>query len=193
MEINKIIKKRRLELGLTLKDVANALGIAESTVSRYESSDIQNMGIDKIESLAKVLECSPAYLMGWEKANIVDLPNQLNLFDLPVCSIDNANILENELIKALRILQNTDKERYDNLYSIFLRIPSLPTDLQDDIFEYAYITIKKYDKAQLNKNLQRVDYKSSPILNAAHADIGVSDEDNKHDEDIMNDDKKWGV
>ena len=66
MAINQIIKERRLELGLTLKEVATALGIAESTVSRYESSDIQNMGIDKIESLAKVLQCSPAYLMGWE-------------------------------------------------------------------------------------------------------------------------------
>lgn len=66
MEINKIIKSRRQELGLTLKEVASALGIAESTVSRYESSDIQNMGIDKIEALAKVLQCSPAYLMGWE-------------------------------------------------------------------------------------------------------------------------------
>ena len=61
MEINKIIKARRQELGLTLKDVAKALGIAES-------SDIQNMGIDKIESLAKVLQCSPAYLMGWDKS-----------------------------------------------------------------------------------------------------------------------------
>lgn len=67
MAINQIIKQRRLELGLTLKEVAAALGIAESTVSRYESSDIQNMGIDKIESLAKVLQCSPAYLMGWEQ------------------------------------------------------------------------------------------------------------------------------
>lgn len=66
MEISKIIKNRRQELGLTLKDVASALGIAESTVSRYESSNIQNMGIDKIEALAKVLRCSPSYLMGWD-------------------------------------------------------------------------------------------------------------------------------
>lgn len=67
MEISKIIKNRRIELGLTLKEVADSLGVAESTVSRYESSDIQNMGIDKIEALAKVLECSPGYLMGWEQ------------------------------------------------------------------------------------------------------------------------------
>lgn len=49
-----------------MRDVADALGISPSTVSRYESSDIQNMGIDKIEALAKVLRCSPAFLMGWE-------------------------------------------------------------------------------------------------------------------------------
>ena len=66
MNIQNIIKSRRLELGLTLKDVANALGVSEGTVSRYESKDIQNMGIDKIEPLAKVLRCSPGYLMGWE-------------------------------------------------------------------------------------------------------------------------------
>lgn len=65
IQVNKLIKKRRIELGLTLKDVAKALNIAESTVSRYESNDIQNMGIDKIKALSKVLDCSPAYLMGW--------------------------------------------------------------------------------------------------------------------------------
>ncbi len=66
MEVQEIIKARRIELGLSIREVSQALGVAASTVSRYESSDIQNMGIDKIEALAKVLRCSPAYLMGWE-------------------------------------------------------------------------------------------------------------------------------
>ena len=66
MSVQEIIKKRRLELGLTLKDVAKVLGVAEATVSRYETGDIQNMGIDKIADLSKALRCSPAYLMGWE-------------------------------------------------------------------------------------------------------------------------------
>lgn len=80
MDTYKIIKKRCLELGLTLKDVAKALGVAESTVSRYESLDIQNMGIDKIEALAKVLKCSPAYLMGWE--NTIQEDGHFHLSDL---------------------------------------------------------------------------------------------------------------
>lgn len=81
MEVYKLIKRRRTELGLTLKDVANALGVAESTVSRYESSEIQNMGIDKIEALSKILRCSPAYLMGWDD-NISTNKNLLNLSPL---------------------------------------------------------------------------------------------------------------
>lgn len=73
MNISKAIKTRRLELGLTLKDVASALGIAESTVSRYETNNIQNMGIDKIEALAKTLQCSPSYLMGWPDSSDIGL------------------------------------------------------------------------------------------------------------------------
>lgn len=71
MEINEIIKQRRLELGLTLKDVAAALGVAESTVLRYERKDIQNMGIDKIVQLSKVLQCRPDYLLGWDENQII--------------------------------------------------------------------------------------------------------------------------
>lgn len=33
---------------------------------------------------------------------------------------------------------------------------------------------------------------SDSVLNAAHADAGASAEDKKHDEDIMNDNEKWG-
>lgn len=70
-----IIKKRRLELELTLKDVAKALGVSEATVSRYESGEIQNMGIDKIESLSSVLRCSPGYLMGWSHETTAAISN----------------------------------------------------------------------------------------------------------------------
>ena len=66
VSVQEIIKRRRLELNLTLKQVAKALGVSEGTVSRYESGDIQNMGIDKIEALSRVLRCSPGFLMGWE-------------------------------------------------------------------------------------------------------------------------------
>lgn len=96
MEIQEIIKARRNELGLSVREVAQALNVAPSTVSRYESSDIQNMGIDKIEALAKVLRCSPSYLMGWESTS----PSQV----LPLSSI------EEDIITKYRQADSIDKE-----------------------------------------------------------------------------------
>jgi transcriptional regulator with XRE-family HTH domain len=69
VNINEKIKARRLELELTLEDVGNALGVSKSTVLKYETEAIKNMGIDKVEALAKVLKVAPSYLMGWS-----DLP-----------------------------------------------------------------------------------------------------------------------
>ena len=66
MKVNEIIRKRRKELGLTLREVAEKLGVSESLISRYESNDVKNMGIDKLIPLAKVLNTTPAFLMGWE-------------------------------------------------------------------------------------------------------------------------------
>ena len=48
MNTYKIIKNRRLELGLTLKDVANALGVSEATVQRYESGDIKILSMTQL-------------------------------------------------------------------------------------------------------------------------------------------------
>ena len=42
------IKKRREELGMTLKDVATQDGVGESTVRKWETGLIENMKIDKI-------------------------------------------------------------------------------------------------------------------------------------------------
>ena len=68
MEVKDIIRNRRIELDLTMKDVANAVGVSEGTVSRWESGEIANMKRDKIVALASILRISPAVIMGWEEA-----------------------------------------------------------------------------------------------------------------------------
>ena len=42
------IKELRIKSGLTQREVANAVGATEATVSRWESGDIGNMRRDKI-------------------------------------------------------------------------------------------------------------------------------------------------
>ena len=66
MEVKDIIKERRTDLGLTMKELADKVGVSEGTVSRWESGNISNMKRDKIAALAKILEIPYEILMGWE-------------------------------------------------------------------------------------------------------------------------------
>lgn len=61
------IKNLRLSQNLTLEQVANKVGVGKSTVRKWETGIIANMRRDKIASLAKALNTSPAYLMGWSE------------------------------------------------------------------------------------------------------------------------------
>lgn len=72
-EIANKIKSRRIELGLTLEDVAQAVGVGRSTVRKWETGMIKNMGRDKIAALAKVLQISTVEL--------VPLPDQTRTED----------------------------------------------------------------------------------------------------------------
>lgn len=65
MEIRDILRNRRIELHLTMKQIADAVGVSEGTVSRWESGDIDNMRRDKIAALSKVLSLDPRVIMGW--------------------------------------------------------------------------------------------------------------------------------
>ena len=59
MNIGEQIKDRRLELGLTLEQVGDAVGVGKSTVRKWEQGRIKNMRRDKIEKLARILEMDP--------------------------------------------------------------------------------------------------------------------------------------
>ncbi len=66
MKIHERIKKLRLERNMTLLEVANALGVREATAQRYESGEIKNLKQATVLEMAKIFNCSPAYLMGWD-------------------------------------------------------------------------------------------------------------------------------
>ena len=70
MKANEVMRVRRLELGLTQKEIADRVGVTEATVSRWESGDIKNMKRNKIAALARALDISPAVLMDWEEYDV---------------------------------------------------------------------------------------------------------------------------
>lgn len=64
--LSEILKKRRKELNLTLLQIAEAVGVTEATVQRWESGNIKTVRHEKITKLAEILHVSPAALMGWD-------------------------------------------------------------------------------------------------------------------------------
>lgn len=75
--LSSVLKQRRKELGLTLLQIADAVGVTEATVQRWESGNIKTVRYEKIAKLSEVLKVSPAALMGWEEplpSNIMPLP-----------------------------------------------------------------------------------------------------------------------
>lgn len=65
--LNHRIKERREALGLSQAELAKRLGYSDrSTIAKIESG-INDITQSKIEAFARVLQTTPAYLMGWDE------------------------------------------------------------------------------------------------------------------------------
>ena len=63
MDFGKLISERRKALGLTLEQVGKACGVGKSTVRKWETGMIQNVGRDKLRDLAGILHMDPTRLI----------------------------------------------------------------------------------------------------------------------------------
>jgi transcriptional regulator with XRE-family HTH domain len=93
MKTNELIKMKRKEKGLTLRDIADVVGVSEGTVSRWESGDIKTMRRDKIEKLSRVLDIPPSVLLDWER-------------------FDEERIKRSQLLSELMVHANASKVEY---------------------------------------------------------------------------------
>ena len=66
------IKALRKELNLTQEDIGNALGIQKAAVQKYEKGTVKNIKRENLIKLAKLLNTTPEYILGWE-----ELPDNL--------------------------------------------------------------------------------------------------------------------
>ena len=89
MTIADRIRNRRIELGLSVDDLAKLLNKNRATVYRYESNYIKTYQPDVMESLARALQTTPAYFYGYEE-------------DEDPCNVSTTP--ENRIISAYRAL-----------------------------------------------------------------------------------------
>lgn len=103
------LRERRKILNLTLQEVADKLKLTKATVQKYESGYIKDIDTKRLEELAKVLQCSPAYLMGWENKQDAEpkIPTT------PSNITHNLTYEETELIKKYNNLDEYGKRMVD--------------------------------------------------------------------------------
>lgn len=72
MDIGERIKRRREALNMSQSDLARKVGYtSRSTINKIER-DGRGISQDKIVAIAKALDTTPSYLMGWEEAVITE-------------------------------------------------------------------------------------------------------------------------
>lgn len=84
MEFKDRVYNSRKKINKTLEEVAKEVGVSAATISRYESGEIENIRRDKISKLAKALDVTPAYLMGWEEDTNIEQIEPINSIKIPV-------------------------------------------------------------------------------------------------------------
>lgn len=109
MELKDILRNRRIELGLTLEEIAQLVEVVPATISRWESGAIANMRRDRIVKYAKALKISPAVIMEWNNNQVVE-PAPAHDFSAE----------ELALIQQYRQLNADDKEEINAIISLKL-------------------------------------------------------------------------
>lgn len=64
------IRDLRKSKGITQSEMAKLLHTTKQTISKYEKGIVTNIPSDRIEAMARILETSPEYILGWEEEQI---------------------------------------------------------------------------------------------------------------------------
>lgn len=118
VKIGQRIKETRLEQGLSLDEVAHKVGVAKSTIQRYESGAIGKIKLPVVESIAKGLKVNPAWLLC--KTDDKTVPRAENEIS------DYINAFENckELHELFNIAVNSSPAMIKKIIEIFKIINS---------------------------------------------------------------------
>lgn len=106
MTVGDRIRKQREFLGFSQTELAERVNISKQTLYKYEKNIITNIPSDTIEEISKVLNVSPAYLMGWDE-------NMKEISSLMPDILSDGKLLEH--IKKVMCLNEEHKQTiYDN-------------------------------------------------------------------------------
>lgn len=171
---NERIRNKRLQKGITLAQIADKLGVTEATAQRYESGSIKSIPYEHMCAYGEILGCSPAYLMGWNDESIETKYNTLSSYDS-----ENLNRYAEYLyLRERQLITDSNSSQYIDFITAE-KVQQMSDVGKRKVFSYA-------------TNLLDLEI-ADEELDAARArtDIDATEEMNRHDDDIMNDDSEW--
>ena len=82
--LGQFLKESRVNLGLSQEEVADYVRVSKSAISRWESGDIKNMGIDKLKKIANILKIDPIDIINYDEFQ----PTEIDYFTTPKEAMD---------------------------------------------------------------------------------------------------------
>lgn len=79
MTVGERIKQKRIEIGMSVDELASKLGKNRATVYRYESNEIENLPISVLGPISEALHVSPIYLLGLEDKKEPPKPSNVDI------------------------------------------------------------------------------------------------------------------
>lgn len=104
------IKKRRLELNLTMSQVAEATGVTRMSISLWEN-DRTNISAANLKELAKVLKCGTDWIMSGKEEKYDVKTSRWITRDEPTESIDNEEIDVEKIIDLFKRLPMEEQKK----------------------------------------------------------------------------------
>ena len=117
MTVGQRIKARRRDLDINADFLAQRVGVSRATIFRYENGDIEKVPGDTLANIAKVLNTTPAHLMGWEDSpsgNFIPVKGTVPIVGKIAAGIP---LLAQENIEGYRFINLPHPEEY-----FFLRV-----------------------------------------------------------------------
>ena len=188
------IKNRRKELKFTLQEIADMVGVASSTIQRYESGRISQLKLPVLESIAKAINVNPVWLMK------EDAPMETGISDSDFLKnyhskIEKCTTHTTINLKDFKINPTKENELLDNFNKLnkigkdeaIKRIKELTF-----INDYTIDDNKVVEVPKKEKQIWEEPGKEYLMPKASHDKDGeFTEEEYKHDDDLMNNDDLW--
>lgn len=114
----------RVDLGLTLQELGDKVGVGASTVRKWETDYIKTLRTDKLQALAEALDTSVDYLMGWTENSVKvgSVGTNNGVIGQNSGEIHVAQERSKEEAELLRIFNNLDVKRRMELLMTAIRL-----------------------------------------------------------------------